>query len=106
MDRSWINAKRTSVEYGNGVRDFLEFARRNSSNDGSGMFYCPCVKYLNEKRLSDADIYTHCICEGFCKTYTVWVWHGERLEMPSTSQEGGVIFDDHVTKLDDWIEEC
>ena len=72
MDRSWIKAKRTSVEYDNGVRDFLDFARRNADDD-SGMFYCPCVECLNQKQLSATDIYTHLICEGFCKSYTVWV---------------------------------
>ena len=48
MDRSWIKAKRTSVEYYNRVRDFSDFARRNA-NDDNGMFYCPYVECLNEK---------------------------------------------------------
>ena len=51
MDHSWINALRTSVEYQNGVRDFIEFAKQNV-NDNSGKFYCPCVKCLYERRLS------------------------------------------------------
>ena len=76
MDRSWIKAKRTSVEYDNGVKDFVDFARRNADDDSS-MFYCPCVECLNEKRLHAIDIYiyihTHLICEGFCKSYKVWV---------------------------------
>ena len=46
MDHSWINDLRTSVEYQNGVRDFIEFAKRNVHDD-SGKFYCPCVKCLN-----------------------------------------------------------
>ena len=70
MDHSWINALRTSVEYQNGVRDFIEFAKQNA-NDVSGKFYFPCVKCLNERLLSPEAIYTHFICEGFCKTYTV-----------------------------------
>ena len=71
MDHSWINALRTSVEYQNGVRDFIEFAKQNA-HDNSRKFYCPCVKCLNERRLSVEVIHTHLICEGFCKIYTVW----------------------------------
>ena len=37
MDHSWINALRMSVEYDNGVREFLEFAKRNADDD-SGCF--------------------------------------------------------------------
>ena len=102
MDHSWINTLRTSVEYDNGVREFLEFAKRNATND-SRKFYCPCVECLNERRLSAEDIYTHLICEGFCKTYTVWIWHGE--EMPSASQHGEVAFDDNDMDMDDRIED-
>ena len=74
MDRTWINAKRMSDEYINGVKEFLDFAERNA-NDESGMFYCPCVECLNQTRLSAEDIYLHLICEGFCKSYTLWIWH-------------------------------
>ena len=101
-DHSWINALRTSVEYQNGVRDFIEFAKQNA-NDVSGKFYCPCVKCLNERRLSPKAIHTHLICEGFCKTYTVWVWHGEKI--PSGSQHGEVAFDDNDTDMDDRMED-
>ena len=70
MDHSWINAKWMSVEYDNGVREFLDFAKRNVI-DNIWMFYCPCVECLNERCLSAVDIYAHLICEGFCKSYTV-----------------------------------
>ena len=103
MDRKWINAKRTSVEYDNGVKDFLDFARRNA-DDTNGMFYCPCVLCLNEKRLSATDIYTHLICEGFCKSYTVWVWHGEEFNM-QTSRHERMTFDDNETDMNDQIED-
>ncbi|XP_054820642.1 uncharacterized protein LOC129319568 [Prosopis cineraria] len=87
MDRSWIDAKRMSAEYSNGVKGFLEFAQSNAEDD-SGRFYCPCRDCLNERRLSVDKIYEHLICEGFLKSYRVWIWHGERLNipMPSTSQ--------------------
>ena len=68
MDHSWINALRTSVEYDNGVREVLEFGKRNADDD-SGMLYGPYVECLNESQLSVIDIYTHLFCEGFCKSY-------------------------------------
>ena len=46
MDRSWINAKRTSVEYAEGVKEFLDFAKWNGDDDNE-RFYCPCVSCLN-----------------------------------------------------------
>ena len=58
---------------------------------------------MNKRRLSPEVIHTHLICEGFCKTYTVWVWHGEKI--PSGSQHGEVTFDDNDTELDDCIED-
>ena len=63
MDHSWIKAKWTSVECDNGVRNFLDFTRRNVDDD-SGMFYCPLIECLNEKWLSATDIYTHLINKG------------------------------------------
>ena len=57
-----------------------------------------CVKCLNERRLSPEVIYTHLICEGFCKTYTVWVWHSEKIS--SGSQHEEVAFDDNDTDID------
>ncbi|KAK7279834.1 hypothetical protein RJT34_24892 [Clitoria ternatea] len=85
MDRSWINARRTSNEYAVGVEAFLEFAKRNVLNN-NGRFYCPCVKCLNVKRLSVEEIRDHVICHGFCKNYTTWTWHGELMLIPIVSE--------------------
>ena len=42
MDRSWIDAPRTSDEYEHGVDEFLDYATKNVPND-NGLLYCPCV---------------------------------------------------------------
>ncbi|KAL3648233.1 hypothetical protein CASFOL_004955 [Castilleja foliolosa] len=76
MDRSWINKNRTSVEYENGVEEFLKFASsRVSASNGDGRYYCPCVKCLNDKLFSVREIREHVICDGFNKKYTRWIWH-------------------------------
>ncbi|KAK7337330.1 hypothetical protein VNO77_17896 [Canavalia gladiata] len=99
MDRSWINAKRTSDEYENGVEEFLNFAQTNLP-ESNGQFYCPCVNCLNERRLSVGQIREHILCDGFCKSYTKWTWHGELLGMPSVSQTVEVDIN-----MEDWVED-
>ncbi|KAL3648182.1 hypothetical protein CASFOL_007606 [Castilleja foliolosa] len=85
MDRSWINARRTSVEYENGVEEFLKFASSHAANNGNDNFFCPCVKCLNDKLLTIDEIREHVICDGFNKKYTRWIWHGE-FEMSDISR--------------------
>ncbi|CAA0819515.1 Unknown protein [Striga hermonthica] len=80
-DRKWVYAPRTSLEYENGVNEFLEFASKHDP-DSNGKFLCPCVNCLNERRLSADQIREHVVCDGFNKGYTEWIWHGE-FEMPS-----------------------
>ncbi|KAL3613549.1 hypothetical protein CASFOL_042583 [Castilleja foliolosa] len=89
MDQSWINAKRTSVEYENGVEEFFRFARSHVASVDGNKFYCPCVKCLNDKIFTVEEIREHVICDGFNKKYTRWIWHGE-IDMPDVSQNEGV----------------
>ena len=100
MDRSWINARRTSDEYENGVEHFLQFARQNVPNS-NGIFYCPCVNCLNVRRLKVDEIREHVLCDGFCKSYTRWTWHGELLELSGASQsiEVDVAVDDRIEDM-------
>ena len=72
MDRSWIDAPRTSDEYEHGVDEFLDYATKNVPNN-NGLLYCPCVKCLNGLRLGTREIKDHLICFGFYKGYTNWV---------------------------------
>ena len=82
MDRSWINFLRTTNEYENGVEEFLEFANMNVP-DNNGKFYCPCVNFLNERKLPTNVIREHVLCDGFLKSNTKWIWHGELIGMLS-----------------------
>ncbi|KAL3622591.1 hypothetical protein CASFOL_034002 [Castilleja foliolosa] len=88
MDRSWINKNRTSVEYENGVEEFLKFASsRVSASNGDGRYYCPCVKCLNDKLFFVREIREHVICDGFNKKYTRWIWHDMHDEEVSDNLE-------------------
>ncbi|XP_068472457.1 uncharacterized protein [Phaseolus vulgaris] len=104
MDRSWINYKRTTNEYENGVQQFLEFAKVNVP-DNNGRFYCPCVNCLNERRLPTEVIREHVLCDGFLKSYTKWIWHGELVDIPSVhmseveAQEVDLEMDDQLEEM-------
>ncbi|KAL6518652.1 hypothetical protein OROGR_019154 [Orobanche gracilis] len=84
MDRSWMNASRASVEYENGIEQFLEFARQNRSEPNE-RYFCPCVKCMNGRRHEADTIREHLVCDGINTNYTVWIWHGEILDVPTGS---------------------
>nr|KYP31721.1 hypothetical protein KK1_047813 [Cajanus cajan] len=79
-----MNASRISQEYRNGVEEFLEFARENGKPI-KGAYYCPCVRCLNQIRQEVGEIRDHLFIYGIVKSYTVWTWHGEILDIPTMS---------------------
>ncbi|OMO55082.1 hypothetical protein CCACVL1_27413 [Corchorus capsularis] len=84
MDKTWIGlTSRASLEYREGVNQFLDFAFARSSSNGK--IWCPCVKCVNTYRVSRSEAYGHLICDGFLKGYDRWVSHGEVFEEESTS---------------------
>ena len=46
MDRSWITASQISDKYENGVKEFLQFAKRNGIGVNN-KYYCLCVNCVN-----------------------------------------------------------
>ncbi|CAH9078402.1 unnamed protein product [Cuscuta europaea] len=104
MDRSWINSRRTNVEYENGVQEFLEFAQKNLP-DSNNKFYCSCVKCINLRQLHVELIREHLFCDGFCKSYTEWIRHGESVEMPSMSSHKEKVRGDTYDHMDDMIRD-
>ena len=87
MDRSWMNAKRFTPEYRDGVKAFLEYAEKNTPNH-KGLFLCPCNKCLNCSRLDSLQVKSHLICNGFMQNYKVWIWHGEDVQLAKETQPG------------------
>ena len=47
IDQTWMDALRTSKEYDNEVKEFIEFAKMNAPNKNK-KYFCPCIKCLNE----------------------------------------------------------
>jgi len=73
MDRDWINLPRISVEYENGVEEFIKFVQRyEGRSDDEVMFRCSCVKCLNGRKLNATQVREHHICDGFLRSYTIW----------------------------------
>ena len=68
MDKSWMNKGRTTREYVEGVNEFLKFASKNVTNDGT--VCCPCVKCVNYTRLTPGQVHDHLVYYGICKSYT------------------------------------
>ena len=72
MDRDWIFLPRISVEYEKGLEEFIQFAQRHEGrSDDEVNFRCPCVNYLNARKLNSAAIREHLICDGFLPSYTI-----------------------------------
>uniref|UniRef100_A0ACD5X288 Uncharacterized protein n=1 Tax=Avena sativa TaxID=4498 RepID=A0ACD5X288_AVESA len=79
MDKSWLRAPRTSPEYGEGLRKFIEFAAAKSGRNN--IILCSCQKCGNRFWLVEKVVHDHLICEGFMSGYDTWIFHGEIREL-------------------------
>ena len=70
-----MSAARSSTQFANGVRGFIQFAATNSGY--SQKIVCPCKLCCNISRQSLEDVEDHIISVGFMPRYTTWVYHGE-----------------------------
>ena len=92
MDRDWIYLPRISVEYQKEVEEFIQFAQcYEGRSDDEVKFRCPCVNYLNARKLNAIAIREHLICEGFLPSYTMWTWPGELIDFPTVSPTENVV---------------
>ena len=102
MDRSWINTPRISDTYEKGVEEFIQFAKHNVVSCKNGVrIRCPCVNCLNGRILSVSEIREHLLCDGFLKSYTTWMCHGELLDLQSVP---GALEEVHFS-MDDRLED-
>ncbi|XP_075660213.1 uncharacterized protein LOC142630034 [Castanea sativa] len=74
MDKSWMDKKRGSREYFEGVAKFVEFASLSVRN---GKILCPCVKCVNLISVLPNVARDHCWASGMLNNYKVWKFHGE-----------------------------
>jgi len=92
MDRDWINLPRISAECENGVEEFIKFAQRyEGRSDDEVKFKCPCVNCLNGRKLNVNQVREHLICDGFLRSYTIWIWHGELIDFPTVFRTEHVV---------------
>jgi len=86
-DRNWINFFRISDEYERGVEEFIQFVQRNANNSGhdGGKIRCLCVNCLNGRILDVKIMSENFLCDRYLRSYTIWTWHGELLNLPRVS---------------------
>lgn len=78
VDKSWILLRdRTSVEYIDGVENFINFAFMNKNRE-TYRIKCPCPKCVNRFYQDIETVRGHIEMYGFEKTYVNWIYHGER----------------------------
>ncbi|XP_058787440.1 uncharacterized protein LOC131661819 isoform X1 [Vicia villosa] len=93
IDKSWIDKSQDTLEYENGLINFLNFAFHHKSIDGLKI-KCPCSKCGFKKWGTWDEVYVHLKNRPFPKNYKVWNWHGER----SSIKEPQVVERAHVTE--------
>ncbi|GKU93150.1 hypothetical protein SLEP1_g6774 [Rubroshorea leprosula] len=84
MDKSWISKPPLSKEYRDGVKSFINFARKNSSNSNS--ILCPYVDCTNCHLLTCDEVEEHLIFRGFLQGCIHWFCHGESPTLASFDQ--------------------
>lgn len=76
MDHQWVkNGDRASLEYVDGVKEFLSVAKQTLNSNG--LTLCPCANCLNSRLQNISVIGVHLANVGIDKSYTRWVHHGE-----------------------------
>ncbi|KAL0559314.1 hypothetical protein IC582_003922 [Cucumis melo] len=81
MNKDWIKLQnKLSVEYREGVSQFLEVAKLHVND--SGRTRCPCKKCMNSMWESLEGVERHLLTVGISPSYVNWIYHGERVNLP------------------------
>ncbi|XP_028074698.1 uncharacterized protein LOC114277071 [Camellia sinensis] len=84
MDKSWMKKSRLSRDYMQGIKEFLEFASHNVSNDGT--ISCPCMRCVNSYMLTLEVVHHHLVFYGISPGYNCWYLHGEIMSATTSSR--------------------
>ncbi|KAL2905095.1 Protease HtpX-like protein 2 [Bienertia sinuspersici] len=104
MDRSWIrNSKPGDREYDAGVRQFINFAVKNS--EGREKLPCPCHKCHNLLHKRVDEILNHLTKFAFDNTYTCWIWHGEKMDETHVGKPKNSVFEEENVVEGDNLED-
>ena len=81
IDKSWTMIKSwKSVDYINGVKDFVE--HESNFVDSSGKVICSCKKCVNMNFERIVVLRVHRLQNGFHEFYTEWIFHGDTSQNP------------------------
>ena len=75
-NRDWMSKDRRSVEYDEGVENFINFTLTHSTNHTS--IKCPCLRCGNLLCQTPQVIREHLFFNGIDLSYRIWYWHGEK----------------------------
>ncbi|KAK1414527.1 hypothetical protein QVD17_30273 [Tagetes erecta] len=104
VDKSWLkNPNRSSEEYNNGLNSFLEMCKTRV--DERGFVFCPCAKDQNSVMLSWVKVKFHLYAWGFDRSYSDWVYHGERSNPQVVVVDDVASGNDMVGVIEDLMEE-
>ncbi|XP_028102557.1 uncharacterized protein LOC114301795 [Camellia sinensis] len=84
MDKSWMKKSRLSRDYMQGIKEFLEFASHNVSNDRT--ISCPCMRCVNSYMLTLEVVHDHLVSYGISPGYNCWYLHGEIMSATTSSR--------------------
>ncbi|XP_026396520.1 uncharacterized protein LOC113291169 [Papaver somniferum] len=102
VDKKWMKCPGKSIDYRQGVKSFIEFARINGG--GCTLFSCPCRRCMNAKGLiTVSEISFHLLKYGMQEMYTTWRFHGESLEAARNTTTEYVADNDVTTVLNESI---
>ncbi|XP_026428097.1 uncharacterized protein LOC113323968 [Papaver somniferum] len=102
VDKKWMKCPRKSIDYRQGVKSFIEFARINGG--GCTLFSCPCRRCMNTKGLITlSEISFHLLKYGMQEMHTTWRFHGESLEVARDTTTEYVADNDVTTVLNESI---
>ncbi|XP_017970347.1 PREDICTED: L-type lectin-domain containing receptor kinase IX.1 [Theobroma cacao] len=80
-DRSWMYSRLQNgfitVEFVNGVTEFINFACSKTTFMWKNKIRYPCTRCSNNKFLDKDKVTDHILNRGFTRAYTIWSLHGE-----------------------------
>jgi len=92
-----MNAWRVSEECEKGVDEFLQFACQNGKHINE-TYYCPCISSYESNMLGFGGNMWSLV---HVKSYTIWTWHGELLDILIMSRTTWVFkgMDNHLEDM-------
>ncbi|KAL2933341.1 DNA-directed RNA polymerase subunit beta' [Bienertia sinuspersici] len=90
-DRSWMHAQgfsgRQQIAYRNGVKNFLDFAFKDTNPNSGAKLRCPCLRCRNYFNQDRETMRAHLFRVGIDPGYNPWIFHGEGHSLEGTDQE-------------------